>query len=259
MMDAIVTAGGIPTPGEPLYEYTQGGSKALLDISGKPMIQWVLDALDGASQIEQVTIIGLPENSGVTGAKINAFIPNQGGLLQNIYGGVKHVLDARPNTNHLLAVSSDIPGITAEMVNWAVNKAEETDLDAYYNVITRQVMEARYPNSRRSYIHFRDVAVCGGDMNVMRAKLVRSSDQLWERIIAARKNALKQAALVGYDTAILLLLRLITLDQAVKMVTRRLKISGQAVLCPYAEIGMDVDKPHQLEIARADLARRVLA
>ena len=29
-MDAIVTAGGIPQPGEPLYEYTQGKSKALL-------------------------------------------------------------------------------------------------------------------------------------------------------------------------------------------------------------------------------------
>ena len=40
-MDAIVTAGGIPMPGEPLYEYTNGSPKALLDIAGKPMIQWV--------------------------------------------------------------------------------------------------------------------------------------------------------------------------------------------------------------------------
>ena len=33
-MDAIVTAGGIPHPDEPLYPYTQGGSKATLDIAG---------------------------------------------------------------------------------------------------------------------------------------------------------------------------------------------------------------------------------
>jgi NDP-sugar pyrophosphorylase family protein len=44
-MDAIVIAGGIPEPGDPLYEYTQGQPKALLDIAGKPMVQWVLDAL----------------------------------------------------------------------------------------------------------------------------------------------------------------------------------------------------------------------
>ncbi len=60
-MDAIVTAGGIPQPGEPLYEYTQGISKAMLDVAGKPMIQWVLKALDEAATIDKVIIIGLPE------------------------------------------------------------------------------------------------------------------------------------------------------------------------------------------------------
>jgi hypothetical protein len=54
----------------------------------------------------------------------------------------------------------------------------------------------------------------------------------------------------------LLLMRLISLDSAVKTVSRRLKISGRAIICPYAEVGMDVDKPHQLEIIRQDLAKR---
>ncbi len=49
-MDAIVIAGGIPEPGEPLYPYTQGKPKATLEISGKPMAQWVLDALNGAAR-----------------------------------------------------------------------------------------------------------------------------------------------------------------------------------------------------------------
>ena len=44
-MDAIVTAGGIPRPEDPLYTYSHGDSKALIDVAGKPMIQWVLDAL----------------------------------------------------------------------------------------------------------------------------------------------------------------------------------------------------------------------
>ena len=44
IMDAIVIAGGIPQPEEPLYEYTQGIPKAMLNIAGKPMVQWVLDA-----------------------------------------------------------------------------------------------------------------------------------------------------------------------------------------------------------------------
>jgi GTP:adenosylcobinamide-phosphate guanylyltransferase len=258
-MDAIVTAGGIPLPDEPLYEYTQGKNKALVEICGKPMIQWVLDALCGAISVERVVIVGLPENNGVTCEKVTDFLPNQGGLLQNLRAGMKFVHETNPRSQHLLSVSSDIPGITSEMVDWVANTAMQTDDDAYYNVITRQVMEARYPASRRSYVRFKDVEVCGGDMNVIRTELGAENDALWERIIAARKNALKQASLIGYDTLILLLLRLITLEDAVKMATRRLKMTGRALMCPYAEIGMDVDKPFQLEIMRADLERKLPA
>ena len=94
-MDAIVTAGGIPQPGEPLYEYTQGKNKALLDVCGKPMIQWVLDALCEAKTIDQIVVIGLPPNSGVTCERITTFMPNQGGLLQNMPRRVKKASRAR--------------------------------------------------------------------------------------------------------------------------------------------------------------------
>ena len=43
-MDAIILAGGIPLPEDPLYSYSKGDAKALIDVAGKPMIQWVLDA-----------------------------------------------------------------------------------------------------------------------------------------------------------------------------------------------------------------------
>jgi hypothetical protein len=54
----------------------------------------------------------------------------------------------------------------------------------------------------------------------------------------------------------LLLLRRVTLEGAVKRASRRLKVKGRAIVCPYAEVGMDVDKPHQLEIMRQDLGRK---
>jgi hypothetical protein len=40
------------------------------------------------------------------------------------------------------------------------------------------------------------------------------------------------------------------------MISKRLNLSGKAIVCPFAEIGMDVDKPHQLEIMRHYLNRR---
>lgn len=44
-MDVIVTAGGISKQGDPLYKYSQGKPKALLDIAGKPMVKWVMPSV----------------------------------------------------------------------------------------------------------------------------------------------------------------------------------------------------------------------
>jgi GTP:adenosylcobinamide-phosphate guanylyltransferase len=254
-MDAIVTAGGIPQPGEPLYEYTLGASKAMLDIAGKPMIQWVIDALEGAETIDGIVIIGLPAESEIVSSKEIARIPNQGGMVDNIRTGVNKVLELKPGVKHALLVSSDIPTISAEMVDWVVNTALESDHEAYYNVISREVMEKRFPGSKRSYTRLRGMEICGGDMNLIKTSLVTQNVELWNKLVAARKNVFKQAALIGYDTLFLLFFRLVDLDGAVKKATKRLHLTGRAIVCPYAEVGMDVDKPHQLELVRADLSR----
>jgi len=255
-MYAILTAGGKPQPGDPLYPYTQGNYKALIDIAGKPMIQWVLDALEMAGTIEKIVLVGLDPSIRLNSTKITSEISNQGDMLDNIRAGVRKVLQESPQARRVALVSSDIPAISGEMVDDVVESTFSDDLDIYYNVITRQVMESRFPLSKRSYTHLKDMEVCGGDLNIIRTITVTENDQLWKKIIAARKNVLKQAAMIGYDTLFLLLMKRITLDQAVTSVTRRLDITGRAILCPYAEIGMDIDKPHQLEIIRKDLESR---
>jgi hypothetical protein len=143
-------------------------------------------------------------------------------------------------------------------VDWVVNTAMETKLDVYYNVIQRETMEKRFPGSKRTWTRFKEMEVCGGDMNVGSVKTIVADDtDLWEKITDSRKNPLKQAALIGFDTAFLLLTGRLSLQQAEKNITSRLKVTGKVIVCPYAEVGMDVDKPHQLEIMRADLKKQL--
>jgi GTP:adenosylcobinamide-phosphate guanylyltransferase len=255
-MDAVVIAGGVPQPGEPLYPYTQGKPKALLDICGKPMAQWVLDALSESQKIDRVVVTGLEADCGLKCEKIQAYLPSAGSILGNIRSGAEKILELNPTARYVAVVSSDIPSIKAEHVDWVVDAAMQTQEDVYYNVIQQETMEARFPGSNRTYTHLKGIVVCGGDLNVLGVEIVRGDASLGEKIISARKNPLKQAALVGFDTLFLLLIRQITIDAAAARVTKRLGITGRALVCPYAEIGMDVDKPHQLEIMRADLARR---
>jgi GTP:adenosylcobinamide-phosphate guanylyltransferase len=256
-MDALVVAGGIPQEGEPLYEYTQGIPKALLDIAGKPMIQWVLDALSGSEKIDNVVVIGLDETAPIHCEKIRAFVPNQGGLLENARAGMIKILEVNPQATQVVVASSDIPAIKSEMVDWMVANTEGSDLDLHYHVVTREVMEKRYPESKRSYIRLKDLEVCGGDMNVAKAMTVTANEERLERIIDSRKSVFKQAALIGYGTLLLLLLGRLDVKGAIDRVTKRMDITGELVISPYAELAMDVDKPHQLEILRADMAQKV--
>jgi molybdopterin-guanine dinucleotide biosynthesis protein A len=255
-MYAIVTAGGIPEMGDPLYEFTQGKPKALLEIAGKPMVQWVLDAFEAAKSIEGVLLTGLGPDNGIVCSKPIYHYPNQPGMLENILVGVQELLRISPEPQHVVVSSSDIPALRGEMIDWLVDNASQTDHDLYYSVITRQVMEQRYPASKRTYIHLKDMVVCGGDMNMIHTRAVTSDLDFWRKVISTRKNPIKQASLIGFDTVFRLLVRQITLQQAVKNVARRVKLNGRALVCPYAEVAMDVDKPHQLEILRQDLLYR---
>ena len=196
----------------------------------------------------------LDEKESVQCEKINEYVPNQGGLLENARAGMLKVLELRPDAKQVVVASSDIPAITSEMVDWMVDNSKDSDLDLHYHVVTREVMEKRYPESNRSYIRLKDLEVCGGDMNVVRAMAVTANEERLERIIESRKSIFRQAALIGYGTLLLLLLGRLDVDGAIERVTKRMDITGKVVLNPYAEIAMDADKPHQLKILRADMA-----
>lgn len=255
-MDAIVTAGGKPKPGEPLYRFTQGKYKALLDVAGKPMIQWVLDALSGSRLVERVVVIGLPPDSGLSCALPITYYESTGDIVSNTVNGIRYTLQINPTADLVLSLSSDLPAITPQMVDWLIEAAGQSEHDFYYPVVTRQAMEGRFPTSNRTYLRLRDGDYCGGDMMCLRTELIRHEDPLWERLADARKSPLRQAALLGFDTLLLIALHLVTLEQAANKISKRLRIRGRALPSPYPEVAMDVDKPHQLEIVRSDLARQ---
>jgi GTP:adenosylcobinamide-phosphate guanylyltransferase len=256
-MDAIVTAGGIPQPGDPLYSYSNGDSKALIDVAGKPMVQWVLDALGDSKEVDNVIIIGLTPKSGLTCKKPLHYLSNQGRMLANIVAGVSKSVELNKKTEYVLLVSSDIPAIKGEMVDYLVQTSMQTRDDIYYGVCPRDVMETRYPASHRTYTKLKDMQVCGADINVIHVSMTTDHLDTWEKLIGNRKSPLASAAVIGWDTLFLLFTRQVTLQELVDRASQRIGIKGRIIIWDKAEPCMDVDKPHQLEIMREDLALRL--
>jgi len=255
-MDAIVIAGGIPRPEDPLYTYSHGDSKALIDVAGKPMVQWVLDALGNAKQVDNVIIIGLSPKSGITCKRPIYYVSNQGRMLANIVAGVDKALELNKRNKYVLVVSSDIPTLKSEMVDWLVKTCMETKDDLYYGVCPKDVMEARFPGSKRTYTYLKDMDVCGADINLTHVRMATEHLDMWESLIGSRKSPLKQAGIIGFGTLFALFTRQLTLEDAVKRVGDRIGIKGRAIVWPHAEPCMDIDKPSQLELLREDLAKQ---
>ena len=256
-IDAVITAGGIPKPEDPLYPLTHGRNKALLPIGGVPMVQWIVDALAGAACIGRVVVVGLdPAEAPLECRKPLSYVPNAGSMIGNVQAGAKRVLEQDAAARHVLVVSADIPTITPEMVDWNVSTSLETDHDAYYSFIPAADMERRFPGSRRTFFKLKEGRFSGSDMNVFQTALVGKYHPAWQAIIDARKNVFKQAGLVGLDTLLLLALGRLSIAGAERAVLRRLGVRGRAFLSRYPETGMDVDKPHQYELVKRDLEAR---
>lgn len=254
MIDAVVTAGGIPKPDDPLYPLTQGKNKALLPIGGVPMAQWILDALGGSLCLKRVVIVGLnPAEHGLTCRKPLGYVPNQGSMINNVQAGAKWALEQDTGTRHVFVVSSDIPTITAEMVDWNITTSLETDHEAYYSLIPAADMERRFPGSKRSFFRLKEGRFSGSDMNLFQTSLVGHYHPAWQAIIDARKNVFKQAGLVGLDTLLLMLLGRLSIADAEQRVRTRLGLRARAFMARYPEAGMDVDKPHQYELVKREL------
>lgn len=252
-MDAIVLAGGIATPEDPLYSLSPNGLKSMLPIAGKPMVQWVLDALSGASLVEDVVLIGIEDCSGLSCSRPLHTLNDEGSLMGNIKQGAAFLKALHPQQTHLLSLSADIPTITPAIVDASIREFQSTLVDIFYSVVERSLMEKRFPGSKRTYIKMKDGEFCGGDLNAFSKEAALNPAGLWAELIKTRKSPLKQAGQIGYGTLLGILLGRLTLDQAAERVCKRLGITGKAVRTPFAEIGMDVDKPFQFEMVEKAL------
>lgn len=255
-MDCIVTAGGGVPENDALFPFTNGRPKSLLQIHGVTMLEYVIRALEAARNIDRIYVVGLDEED-VESLPLPSDIqtlPDQGGLVRNLEVTLNRLLEDNPGATTVLLCSADIPLLTAEVVDAYIEDCRPFDCIAYYNVVTRETMESRFPNSGRTFVPLRNHAVAGGDMTLVQTRILDTNDELWEAVFNARKHAWRLAKLVGLRTMLKLLFRRLTLSEIETLATRLVNAPVRVLKSPYPELAMDVDKPQQVEILRGLLS-----
>jgi hypothetical protein len=224
------------------------------------MLAYVVEALSGSRYIGSVYIVGLPPEHRLPLSTPVIHVSPQGDMVANAEAGIREAYTHNPDLEGVLVSSADIPLLTTPMVDHFIEECLKTDHDLYYGIVERSVMERRFPTSRRTYVRLTEGEFAGGDLFLVRPRAATMNTELWRRLASARKSPIRQARMLGGIWPLIkLLLGRLSLEEGVQRASRALGVRGRAVICPYPEVGMDVDKPFQLEIARAELEARVLA
>ncbi len=229
-----------------LREVSEAAYEGLIDIAGRPMIEWVVQALKESKRINRIVVVAPVETfRGRFGQDGVTFVEPADSMLKNILKG----MESLPDDEMVLAVSSDLPLLTGPVIDDFLSQCEERPAELYYPIIERGVIEPKYPGVHRTYAKLREGTFTGGNVLLVSPRLLKEKYRRAEAFVEARKSPLKMAQVLGFGFVIKLLLNMLSLKELEMVICRSFEIVGAAIACREAEIGIDVDKPSDYELA----------
>lgn len=248
--DAIILAGGVNS-GE-LRKYAPYENEALIIIGNYPMIHYVYQALKSTSGLGNIVISG-PCDS------LRPIFCKDDNLRFTASGedAIDSFANALPLTGSekILVLPADIPFITPEAIEDFLHECEKYDADFYYAVVPREVIEKRYPRVRRTYVKLKEGVFTGGNLFLIRAAAAPQGIAIGKKLVAHRKNPIAQARLFGMDLVVKYVSGRLSIPDVEERFKKLLNLTGKAIISRYAEVGVDVDKPSDLQLAEKFLGK----
>lgn len=253
---AILLAG--ERPGENGFARSQGlAAKALIPVAGQPMLARVARALLAAPSVGRVVVLAQEPDVLLAQAppwlreelRISAAVSGAG-----IATSVAAVAGTPAAPYPVLLVTADHALLTAEMVEAFI--AGTAGADVAFAMVERRTVEAKWPETKRTWIRARGGQYSGANLFVLTSPKAERALAFWSGVERDRKKVLRLLAFLGPLILLRALTRTITLHGAVARLGRRLGLVARAVVLPYAEAAIDVDKPEDLELVERILRSR---
>ena len=243
MVDALILAGAPNT--KKLTAVSPESYEALIPLAGRPMVDFVAAALAHSSSVGRVVIVGPEELSYLKKEKVTAIVPCGETLMENLRRG----LDALQTEGLVLVATADIPLLTAAAVEDFLARAKKYPADFYYSIVEKGVGEAKYPEAKRTYVRLKEGTFTGGNLLLLQPRILERGWEWAEEMFRLRKEPLKMCRLLGWGFFVRLLLGQLTITSVEQRFEQLLGAKGKAIISPYPEVGIDVDKPADYELA----------
>jgi hypothetical protein len=237
---------------DPLFPFSKGNPKALIEMGGKALVQWVAEAMVDAESVDHIAIVGIKKSQLPPLSQPIDFLPDLGDLVSNGYSGMEWSQEIGSDTAATLFCTGDLPTVTGAFVDEHIAICQPFDKAAYYAFVTKESMETRFPEAVRTYTRLDGVDAASCDIVLLRPELAAGNKELFNSFTRVRKHPWKTAKLVGARTLVELLLGRMSIEKIEETAQRILGQQVHVFFSERAELAMDVDKPSHLELLRSE-------
>jgi GTP:adenosylcobinamide-phosphate guanylyltransferase len=224
-------------------EVPAGGSpwRSLYPLAGRPMLAYVLDALERSRTVTETILVGPAELSeafpGV--ARIDAGAK----LTDNVEAACRYAA----GKGTVLLTGCDIPLVTAGAIDYFVRECSFNRTRLYYPILEKRAVLKDYPSMKRTFVRMADGTFTGGNVFLAQPDFILDQLPVIQSIYAARKKPLRLAGLLGWELMFRLLLTsgahlpLLDVTTASRLVGKALGGLVKAIVIPYPSLGADLD------------------
>jgi GTP:adenosylcobinamide-phosphate guanylyltransferase len=254
---ALVLAGQRPGI-DPVAAHFGLEAKALVPVAGEVMLGRVLMALADTPQVARIIVLAqnapeLLRHPDLAWAaaepRITARVSGR-----TISGSVLSAIDDPAIGLPVLVTTADNVMLTPATVTEFIAGADTSDVSVA--MVERARLEAAVGPNKRTWLTFKGGAYTGANLFALSAPAARNALTFWERVEQDRKSVLRLAAHFGPVLMMKLLLRRMTVHQALTAAGAKLGASAAPVLLSDGRMGVDVDKLEDHALAERLLAAR---
>lgn len=253
---ALVLAGARAS-GDPLCDSEGVDSKAVIDISGAPMLSHVMSALAQAGVERPIWLLGGREDGlrmATGGIDFTMVAASGAGPASSLAAALKG-----PVETPLLVTTADHPLLTSEMIAHFLSGARDNGADISVGFARRSTIEAAFPETRRTYLPLGEKDLSGCNLFYLANPQALSVLEFWGSVERHRKHPWRIARRMGLRFLLRLLRHRSSTDKVFDLLSERLGARIRPVILPFAEAAVDVDTRADLDMVRDILERRRLA
>lgn len=243
-LTTIVLAGGphddlaLRTPGAP--------NKAFVEIAGMTLVERTLRALRASPSVGRIVAVApIAMHGSAALAPANECRADGERIRDSLRSGLRDL----PPDEDVLVSTSDLPVLTVEAIEDYIARARAKDADLTYGCLEKRVHLAKYPHVPHTWARLRDGTFCGTGFITIRPRVFPSLERFIEQLGQARKNPLHLARLFGMDVLLRFAVRRLSIAQAEARASQVIGANVRAVVSPYAEIGVNVDRVSDIALA----------